>query len=519
MFERSPSAPPHAARRARLGRAALAAVATGGLLLATAPAVSAAPAVAPAQAAASAPTRAVVATRTVSATVHFSSGSSYLSWYSQRTLVRLLRSLPAGATVLRTTVKGYVQARSAYDNGRTLGGARAVEVRSHLRALGLSGRIDLASGGIAGTDSLSRRAVVTITYRPAAGQTIDFTTPDSMTIGDADQALRVSATSHLRVTVTSISRAVCTVVGTPAAVHAVAAGRCTLVASQPGSGTIAPAPAVTVRFSIAAVPTFTVSYDPRSGAVAPDSATFVEGADGLTLPTPTREGYTFDGWFTAAAPQGELVGAAGASYVPTGDVTLYAHWTEVPVVPTVTFHANYDGGPADTTQTSDSAVALTANPFASPSDGLTFAGWSTEPGGAVVYTDGATYDFAASDDLYAVWGYEVRLYHDSWMNSSSDIYYCGRADGNCTTANVTHLVLSDRYSQTTFVVFPNQNASDDPLNGFEISMTSGHYGVYLQGWISFDPALNVQQGGWFGGEGQLVRLDVTGSGTIWDGGI
>jgi hypothetical protein len=69
-----------------------------------------------------------------------------------------------------------------------------------------------------------------------------------------------------------------------------------------------------------------------------------------------------------------------------------------------------------------------------------------------------------------------------------------------------------------FVVFPNQNASDDPLNGFEISMTAGHYGVYLEGGISFDPALNAQ-GWWFQGEGQIVRLDVTGSGTIWDGGI
>ncbi len=46
----------------------------------------------------------------------------------------------------------------------------------------------------------------------------------------------------------------------------------------------------------------------------------------ITLPTPTRTGYTFAGWYDAASG-GNKVGDGGAAYTPTGAKTLYAHWT------------------------------------------------------------------------------------------------------------------------------------------------------------------------------------------------
>ena len=46
----------------------------------------------------------------------------------------------------------------------------------------------------------------------------------------------------------------------------------------------------------------------------------------ITLPTPTRTGYTFKGWYTAASG-GENKGGAGAAYTPTANTTLYAQWT------------------------------------------------------------------------------------------------------------------------------------------------------------------------------------------------
>ena len=50
-------------------------------------------------------------------------------------------------------------------------------------------------------------------------------------------------------------------------------------------------------------------------------------AAAVTLPTPTRSGYLFNGWYTAANG-GTKVGDGGGSYVPTIDNTnLYAHWS------------------------------------------------------------------------------------------------------------------------------------------------------------------------------------------------
>ena len=45
----------------------------------------------------------------------------------------------------------------------------------------------------------------------------------------------------------------------------------------------------------------------------------------VTLPTPSRTGYTFQGWYTESSG-GTNVGAAGAQYTPTSSTTLYAQW-------------------------------------------------------------------------------------------------------------------------------------------------------------------------------------------------
>ena len=48
----------------------------------------------------------------------------------------------------------------------------------------------------------------------------------------------------------------------------------------------------------------------------------------VTLPTPTRTGYIFNGWYTAASG-GTKVGAGGSEYTPTSAITLYAQWTRI----------------------------------------------------------------------------------------------------------------------------------------------------------------------------------------------
>lgn len=83
---------------------------------------------------------------------------------------------------------------------------------------------------------------------------------------------------------------------------------------------------------------YTVTYNANGGSVSPASATVNYGSS-VTLPTPTRSGYTFNGWYTASSG-GTLVGSAGASYTPSSTITIYAQWTLTPVIPTVTIAAN-----------------------------------------------------------------------------------------------------------------------------------------------------------------------------------
>ncbi len=68
---------------------------------------------------------------------------------------------------------------------------------------------------------------------------------------------------------------------------------------------------------------YTVTFNANGGSVSP--AQMKTGTDSrlASLPTPTRSGYNFDGWFTAAEG-GEQVTTI---YVFKQDATVYAHWT------------------------------------------------------------------------------------------------------------------------------------------------------------------------------------------------
>ena len=70
---------------------------------------------------------------------------------------------------------------------------------------------------------------------------------------------------------------------------------------------------------------FVVTYDANGGTCTTSLQTY-EGKP-LTLPTPTRTDYTFNGWYTAKSG-GRKVGDGGATYTPDGDITLYAQWTQ-----------------------------------------------------------------------------------------------------------------------------------------------------------------------------------------------
>ena len=82
--------------------------------------------------------------------------------------------------------------------------------------------------------------------------------------------------------------------------------------------------------------TLSITYDSQGGSTVSDGdATTSTGGTISALPTdPTRDGYTFAGWFTAASDGTQIT--AGSDHNQTADFTLYAQWTANPTTTTTT---------------------------------------------------------------------------------------------------------------------------------------------------------------------------------------
>ena len=139
----------------------------------------------------------------------------------------------------------------------------------------------------------------------------------------------------------------------------------------------------------------------------------------VELPTPTRTGYTFDGWYTSDGTK------VSQTFTPTAATKLTAHWT--PITYTVSYNGNgaTSGETASSSHTYDVAKALTANGFkreftvtfdynysgatATTATAVSnFNGWAKTETGAAEYSDGASVTNLSSTDgdtviLYAIW--------------------------------------------------------------------------------------------------------------------
>ncbi len=158
---------------------------------------------------------------------------------------------------------------------------------------------------------------------------------------------------------------------------------------------------------------WTVTFNANGGTVAETSRVVTNECAVGELPSPTRDGHTFDGWFT------ESDGGSRVSdeTVITANVTFYAHWMAVVVPPglepepepvvtqqvwTVTFDANGgEGNMVAQTFTNGVVQALDANAFTR--FGWEFAGWATSADGEVAYADGQQIAVLSGQTLYAQW--------------------------------------------------------------------------------------------------------------------
>ena len=114
--------------------------------------------------------------------------------------------------------------------------------------------------------------------------------------------------------------------------------------------------------------TFAVTFDTKGGSTVPVQ-NVLNGQKATKPADPTREGYTFGGWYTKEA----YVNPYDFATSVQNALTLYAKWTINQY--TITFKP--ENGGKDTTITQDYGTAVTA-PANPTKTGYTFAGWDRE---------------------------------------------------------------------------------------------------------------------------------------------
>ncbi len=164
---------------------------------------------------------------------------------------------------------------------------------------------------------------------------------------------------------------------------------------------------------------YRTSLNANGGSVSPTSV-LTAGGESFMIPTPTRQNYSFDGWYYSVNGGSKMTTSV---MTPSENSTLYAHWTPVPKnTYTVKYDAN-GGSDAPSEQNKTEGEPLTLTPDkpsktytityeanggdVSPQSrkvSCTFNSWNTKKDGSgTTYKPGANYTTDADATLYAQW--------------------------------------------------------------------------------------------------------------------
>ena len=243
-----------------------------------------------------------------------------------------------------------------------------------------------------------------------------------------------------------------------------------------------------------------------NGGSQPSAITVTYDSTYGALPTPTRIGYEFDGWFTSASGGMQIIDSTKVEIIE--EQTLYAHWTAKAY--TVSFDINTGTGtvPNDISVTYDGSYANLPTNSASKT-GYTFTGWYTAANGGSKITITTSVTTAIDHILYAQWQantYEVHFdvnggagsmdnqsftYDQSkslTANSHTKIGHSfsgwntkndGSGTGYANTANVTNLAtegIINLYAQWTVNKYTISFNSD---GGSEVASINQNYGTVI----------------------------------------
>jgi uncharacterized repeat protein (TIGR02543 family) len=212
-------------------------------------------------------------------------------------------------------------------------------------------------------------------------------------------------------------------------------------------------------------PQYTVTYNANGGTVSPTSAT-VNAGSSVTLPSPSRSGFTFNGWYTSSSG-GSFLGFGGTSYTPSSSITIFAQWTAIQY--TVTWNAN--GGTVSPTSATVNAGSSVTAPTPTRS-GFTFSTWRNPLSGGdpIFVSAGGSYTPTASITFYAIW--------TAPTPNVTQITALGL--GNTTAPYIRFTFTSTNASSLSIMLYRSATSSTGPwtaLSSRNIRTTSGTVAV------------------------------------------
>lgn len=142
---------------------------------------------------------------------------------------------------------------------------------------------------------------------------------------------------------------------------------------------------------------YTVNFNANLGMTPLSSMIVTNSSTYGTLPTPTRVGYTFNGWYTASSGGTQIV--RSSTVCLSSAQTLYAHWTPNNYVA----YLNANGGNVDKESiniTYDSTYSSLPTPTRK---GYYFNGWYTAQNGGSLVTNDTKVSSTDNQTLYAQW--------------------------------------------------------------------------------------------------------------------
>lgn len=192
----------------------------------------------------------------------------------------------------------------------------------------------------------------------------------------------------------------------------------------------------TVTVELIPLPTYTITFNANGGTLNGASITTAKtGEDGklASMPVPTREGYTFGGWYTAKSVK------VTTETEFAEDTTLFALWTKDDTPPvsgtkyTITFNANGGSVTPASAETGEDGK-LTSLPKPTRED-YTFDGWYTAKTGGDKVTTRTV--FTEDTTIYALWTKESSGGGSSGGGSSSGGSSGGSSTGTLSSYSIT----------------------------------------------------------------------------------